>query len=128
LTTSGPGALNSSVVAVRIRLGDRISAGIAARAAAVLDDELLAGIVAELLRQDARGDIDRAPGWKRIDDANDPVGIALRRRGSGQDADREDRNRETTQRIRHPLGSARCLCRRAKLCHFDHVGQRAQWQ
>jgi hypothetical protein len=50
----------------------------------------------------------------------------LRRRRRGQGEDREDRNRETTQGFQHPLGSARCLCRRAKLCHFDNVCQRAR--
>ena len=57
-----PGRGEQQGVAVRLRLGDEIAAGVSAAAGAVLDDELLAEIVTEFLRQDARHHVHRSPG------------------------------------------------------------------
>src|SRR5215831_12099075 len=71
-------------VAVRLRLGDGIAARVAAAARAVLDDDLLSEIVGELLRQNSRHHVDRSARRVRIDDANDTLGIGLRRRLNGE--------------------------------------------
>jgi len=60
---------NADRVAVGRGLGDRIGADIAARAGPVLDHDLLAEPVAQLLRQDARNDVCAAAGWKGYDQA-----------------------------------------------------------
>ena len=71
-------------VAVRLRLGDEIAARIAAAARAVLDDDLLSEIVGELLRQNSRHHVHRSARRIWIDDANDTLGIGLRRRLNGE--------------------------------------------
>ncbi len=92
-------------VAVGIRLGHRLAAGVAAAAGSILDDELLAEIVGELLRQDARHHVDRAAGRVRIDDADDALGIILRGAWRRQRKERQDNDRGSTQKLQHLLGS-----------------------
>src|SRR5262245_36000900 len=57
-------------VAVRDGLGDRVGADIAACAGAVLDHDLLAEPVAQLLRDDARNDVRAAAGREGYDQAD----------------------------------------------------------
>ncbi len=83
-------------VAVRFRLCDRFRADIPARPGAVLDDELLAGALGELLRQKPRHDVDRSPGRKRIDDTHHAIGIGFRlRRQRRREHGRNDDGGET---------------------------------
>src|SRR5262249_7191982 len=65
-------------VAVVGRVRHEIGGDIAAGAAAVLDDELLAELLAERLRQHARGDVARGARTEADDDAYRPRRIALR--------------------------------------------------
>src|SRR5262249_61302598 len=73
----GDGALQQRVAVVR-RMRHEIGGDVAAGAAAVLDDELLAELLAERLRQHARGDVARGAGTEADDDAHRPRRIALR--------------------------------------------------
>jgi hypothetical protein len=65
--------------------------------------------LAQLLRQQARGDVDGAAGRKRIDNVDDALGIGLRRGGCDEREQRQDRNREEMREairgIRHSVGS-----------------------
>src|SRR5262249_26749683 len=105
-----------------LRLGDRVGASIAARAGAVLDDDLVPKIFAELLCQQAGGDIDRAAGRERIDDADDAIWIALCRRRCGQRQQTQHHDRKTTRNVSHLLCSSR---RRSTLFHFANICQHA---
>src|SRR6516162_6552536 len=75
--SASDGALQQRVAVVR-RVRHEIGGDVAAGAAAVLDDELLAELLAERLREHARGDIARGAGGKTDDDAHRPRRIALR--------------------------------------------------
>src|SRR5262249_56250424 len=72
-------------VAVRLRLGHEIAAGIATAAGAVLDDDLLAESLRELLCQNSRHYVDRSARRIGVDDANDAIRIALRGLSSGHE-------------------------------------------
>ena len=61
-------------VAVGRRLGDRVGADIAARTGAILDDELLAGHLGQLARDDARERVGRPAGREDHDVAHRLVG------------------------------------------------------
>ncbi len=64
-------------------------ANIAASARLVLDIELLAEIIRELLRQQSRHDV-TGPGWrKRHDDAHRAVGVGLGASGDGREGDED---------------------------------------
>ena len=63
-------AVEADRVAVGRRMGDRVGADIAARAALVLDDELLAGELAQLLAGDAREHVGRTAGREGVDVAH----------------------------------------------------------
>src|SRR4051812_24526370 len=69
-------------VAVRWRLRDLHGADAAARAADILDIELLAELLAELLHDEPRENVGRAAGCERHDDAHGPRGISLRPDGA----------------------------------------------
>ena len=73
------GADRHDGVAVRRHAGDLAGRGVAAGAADVLDEELLAEIVGKLLRHDAGDGIGRSAGGKADHDAHRPARIALRR-------------------------------------------------
>ena len=73
----GDGALQQRVAVVG-RVRHEIGGDVAAGAAAVLDDELLAELLAERLRQHARGDVARGARTEADDDAHRPRRIALR--------------------------------------------------
>jgi hypothetical protein len=67
-------------VAVRRRVGRLVGADIAAGAAAVLDDDLLAPDLGQALRQRTRQRVTAAARWKRHDQTHEAVRIALRTR------------------------------------------------
>ena len=73
------GADHHEGVAVRRHAGDLAGRDVAARAADVLDKELMAEIVAKFLGDDARDDIGRSASGKADHDAHRPARIALRR-------------------------------------------------
>ena len=60
-------------VAVRLRAHDRLRAGGAARAAAVLDDDRLAELLGQFVGEQPRRDIGEGAGRERHDDADRPV-------------------------------------------------------
>ena len=75
-------------------LGDGVGADYARRAAgAILDDEVLAHGLVELLHQDARNAIDRSAGRKRHHHGDRAGGIILRRRGGRKRYRERDRKR-----------------------------------
>src|SRR5262249_26770324 len=81
-------------VAVGRGLGDGVGADYARRAAgAILDDEVLAHRLVELLHQDARDAIDRSAGRKRHHHSDGAGGIILRRRGGRKRYHERDRKR-----------------------------------
>ena len=59
-------------IAIRRRLRDRLGADVAARAGAILDDELLAEPLREPLTHQARLDVGRPAGGKADDDTHWP--------------------------------------------------------
>src|SRR5205807_10342889 len=73
----GDGALQQRVAVVG-RVRHEIGGDVAAGAAAVLDDELLAEPLGERLREHARGDVARGAGTEADDDAHRPRRVALR--------------------------------------------------
>jgi len=76
------GSRDQQAVAVGRGLGDGIGADYSRRAAgAILDDEVLAYGLVELLHHDARDAVDRSAGRKRHHDRDRAGWIILRRRG-----------------------------------------------
>ncbi len=73
-----PGSSEQERVAVGLRFGYEIAAGITAAAGAVLDDDLLAESLRELLCQNSCHDVDRSARRIGIDYANDAIRIVLR--------------------------------------------------
>ncbi len=96
-----PGRGEQQRVAVRVGLGHRLRAGIATAARPVLHDELLAQLLAELLRQEARHHVDGATRRIRIDDAHDAVGIVLGRRRPHHYEQNQHEGGTETQNARH---------------------------
>ena len=99
------GADRHDGVAVRGHARDLAGRGVAARAADVLDEELLAESVGELLRHDARDDVGRTAGGKADDHAHRPARIALRR--GCRDAGQQQRGCEQYVAKRPPWRSPR---------------------
>ena len=71
-------------VAVLRRVGDDLGANHAAGAAAIVDDDLLAEPLAEMLRDDAGDDVVDAAGRKRHDQPHRPVRVILRRQPAAE--------------------------------------------
>jgi hypothetical protein len=78
-------------VAVLRRIGDDLSANHATGAAAIVDDDLLAEPLAEMLRDDAGDDVVDAAGRERHDEPHRPVRGILRR-SRGREHEQRDRN------------------------------------
>jgi hypothetical protein len=74
-------AVEADRVAVGCRLGDDVGADIAARTALVLDNELLAGELAQFLADDARQHVRGGAGREQVDVAHllgRPIGLGTR--------------------------------------------------
>ena len=65
---SGPQNADAKGVAVRVGLGDRVGAGVAARARLILDHERLPEFVLQIVGQHAADDIGRRAGRERHDE------------------------------------------------------------
>src|SRR5262249_43828127 len=98
--------------AVGRSLGDGVGADYSRRAAgAILDDEVLAHRLVELLHQDARNAIDRSASRKRYHHGDRAGGIILRRR-RGRKRDRERDRKRGRKRKSHGtiLSCAASVC------------------
>ena len=107
------------------RRGDRgLRCDIAAGAGAVLDHELLAEMVGQRLRHDARHGVDRAARRKAVDEAHRMVGIAAGLRGAGKEGSEGQAKQGGAQTSGHGLsrhivvvGHARMLSQKRGLAY-----------
>ena len=86
-------------VAVRRGVRRQLGADHAAGAGAVVDDHLLAELVAHLLRDDAADHVVAAAGRERNDQPDRPVGIIRLRRGRGGERDQKSGGGQQQRRI-----------------------------
>ena len=85
-------------VAVGRGLGDQFGADIVAGAGLVLDDELLAELLAQPISDNARDDVGRSAGRIADDDAHRVVGIAGRPRVGGCDQRQAKQTKQQTRK------------------------------